>query len=335
MHPVLPDDIVTFLQETGLARADACTAAPLTGGVASDIWKIQTPERVFVVKRALARLRVAQEWLAPVSRNASEVQWLIAAGSIVPDAVPAILAHDAARGVFAMRYLEPDLYPVWKTQLYAGDAAPDFAAKLGSVLSSLHAATANRADLAQQFANDDVFHSIRLEPYLEATARVHGDVAAGLMQLSARTLATKTALVHGDVSPKNILVGAASPVILDAECAWYGDPAFDLAFCLNHLLLKCLWNASARLSYERCFAALAQAYLRGVQWEPAAALEARAALLLPALCLARVDGKSPVEYLTRPQDQDFVRANSRALLLRPPSTLADVQTHWWRALANR
>jgi len=154
------------------------------------------------------------------------------------------------------------------------------------------------------------------------------------MQLSARTLATKTALVHGDVSPKNILVGRASPILLDAECAWYGDPAFDLAFCLNHLLLKCLWNASARPAYERCFEALAHAYLRGVQWEPAAALQARAALLLPALCLARVDGKSPVEYLTRAQDQDFVRANSRALLLRQPSTLADIQMHWWRALDN-
>jgi len=252
MHTALPADIVAFLHETGLVQADACTATPLTGGVASDIWKIQTPERVFVVKRALARLRVAQEWRAPVSRNASEVQWLIAAGKVVPNAVPAVLAHDAERGVFAMRYLEPELYPVWKTQLYAGDADPDFAAKLGRVLSTLHAATANRADLAQQFANDSVFHATRLEPYLEASARVHSDLSTCLMPLSARTLATKTAL----------LVGAASPVILDAECAWYGDPAFDLAFCLNHLLLKCLWNASAHSAYERCFAVLPQRWRR-------------------------------------------------------------------------
>ncbi len=66
------------------------------------------------------------------------------------------------------------------------------------------------------------------------------------MVLSAGTLAAKIALVHGDVSPKKVPAGPRGPVFLDAECAWYGDPAFDLAFCLNHLLLKCLWNRIGR-----------------------------------------------------------------------------------------
>ena len=101
--------------------------------------------------------------------------------------------------------------------------------------------------------------------------------------------------MHGDVSPKNILVGPRGPVFLDAECAWYGDPAFDLAFCLNHLLLKCSVVPQAKAGFLRCFDALSDAYLDGDRFE---GVEARAASLLPALLLARVDGKSPVEYLT-------------------------------------
>ena len=135
----------------------------------------------------------------------------------------------------------------------------------------------------------------RLEPYLEATARKHPTLAAPLMTLSRETLATKRALVHGDVSPKNILAGPAGPVFLDAECAWYGDPAFDLAFCLNHLLLKAVWNRRAAQDLLDAFDALQAAYLARVGWEPPEAVEARAARLLAALFLARVDGKSPVD----------------------------------------
>ena len=173
-----------------------------------------------------------------------------------------------------------------------------FAADVARRLARIHAATAADPAVAGEFPTDAIFHAIRLEPYLLATARAHPDLAAPLERLAAVTAATKRALVHGDVSPKNILVGPRGPVFLDAECAWWGDPAFDLAFCLNHLLLKCLWTPPARAGFLACFDALAAAYLAGVDWEPPAALEARAARLLPGLFLARVDGKSPVEYLT-------------------------------------
>ena len=113
-----------------------------------------------------------------------------------------------------------------------------------------------------------------------ATARVHAELAPVLNSLAERTARTRLALVHGDVSPKNILVGPAGPVFLDAECAWYGDPAFDLAFCLNHLLLKGAWVPASQADYLACFDGLAEAYLDGVTWESADALEARAATLL-------------------------------------------------------
>jgi aminoglycoside phosphotransferase (APT) family kinase protein len=122
-------------------------------------------------------------------------------------------------------------------------------------------------------------------------------------------------LVHGDFSPKNLLIGPAGPVILDAECAWYGDPAFDLAFVLNHLLLKGVWRPQWRARYVTAFAALADAYLGHVRWEPRDAVEARTAALLPGLMLARIDGKSPVEYLTTEREKTKCapsRASDRA-----------------------
>jgi hypothetical protein len=139
---------------------------------------------------------------------------------------------------------------------------------------------------------------------------------------------TRLAMIHGDVSPKNILIGPEGPVFLDAECACIGDPAFDLAFCLNHFLLKCLWTPSAKPALLNCFDAMTSAYLAGVDWEPPDQMEARTASLLPGLFLARVDGKSPVEYITEDAQRDKVRRVGRALLHSPPSRLADIRIAW-------
>jgi len=328
----LPDAVLDFLRAAALIPPQVRPRAiALAGGVSSDIWCVERPSGAICVKRALPRLRVAQLWEAPVERNLYERRWMQTASAIVPGIAPRVLAHDDA-GMFAMEYLDPAQYPIWKAQLHAGHADPDFARSVGARLVRVHAATADDAQIAAQFATDASFHAIRLEPYLLATAVRHSDLAPRLEALAARTAATRRALVHGDVSPKNILVGPQGPVLLDAECAWYGDPAFDIAFCLNHLLLKCRWTPSAAAAYLACFDALADAYLEGVTWEPRAALEARAATLLPGLFLARVDGKSPVEYLTAEADRMPVRRVARALLERPPARLAEVRSAWGREI---
>jgi thiamine kinase-like enzyme len=167
-----------------------------------------------------------------------------------------------------------------------------------------------------------------LEPYLEATARRHAQVEDRLLALSRRTLSTKHALVHGDVSPKNILAGPRGPVFLDAECAWYGDPAFDVAFCLNHLLLKCLVVRAAAPRLLAAFEALSSNYFERIDWEPRKDVEARAGELLPALFLARVDGKSPVEYLTAERDRELVRAAALPLIARPPVSPEELKKTW-------
>lgn len=329
MNASLPEEVLQFLRAHGLAAADEWPSAEaLSGGVSSDIWRVDLRSGPVCLKRALPRLRVAQRWEAPVERNFYEHRWMQVAGAIVPGIAPAVLAADDG-GCFAMQYLAG--IPLWKNELAAGRADPAFAADVGTRLARIHAATAGNPEIARQFATDASFHAIRLEPYLLATARIHPEHAAKLKMLVDRTAGTRLALVHGDVSPKNILVGAHGPVFLDAECAWYGDPAFDLAFVLNHLLLKCLWVPAAAKRFIECYDALREAYSGAISWEDPRRFEARAASLLPGLLLARVDGKSPVEYLTDDTQKNRVRSVAGALLDESPSTLAQVRDAWQRS----
>jgi aminoglycoside phosphotransferase (APT) family kinase protein len=324
-----------FLRRSGLAAAHepACWTA-LAGGVSSDIWRVDLPGRSLCVKRALPRLKVAAEWYAPTSRNACEWAWIRFASRHVPAHVPEPLAHDPQAGLFAMSFLAPAEHPVWKQQLLGGHIDVGTASAVGSVLARIHASSAGDAAVAREFATLDNFRALRLEPYLIATARRHADLAPRLQALAQRTGDAAIALVHGDVSPKNILVGPKGPVLLDAECAWYGDPAFDIAFCLNHLLLKCLVQRERREACLASFESMWAAYAGGIDWEDAASLEARAAALLPGLMLARVDGKSPVEYLAgRHAEQELVRDTARALLLRPVTRLDAIAHAWREALA--
>ncbi|WP_281685895.1 phosphotransferase family protein [Thalassobaculum salexigens] len=327
--PDAPEEVVAALRGLGLIGPDERPVlTPLTGGVASDIWRVDAARGPFCVKRALAKLKVAADWRAPVIRNEYEVAWFETVAQAVPEAVPEILGHDPEAGLFAMAWLDPSDHRLWKADLAAGVADPAVAHAVGDRLGRIHAATAARPELAERFPTDSIFHAIRLEPYLEAAGRTRPEVAAELAALVARTAATKRCLVHGDVSPKNIQVGPTGPLFLDAECAWWGDPAFDLAFCLNHLLLKCLWVPDKAAGFLRCFERMSAAYLARADWEDADGLEARVASLLPGLFLARVDGKSPVEYLTEETDKALVRETAIGWLKTPPATLEALRTDW-------
>ncbi len=326
------DGILERLRELGLARPhETPVIQPLSGGVSSDILRVELERGPVCVKRALAKLKVAADWRAPVARNAFEVAWLRVAADIVPPHVPRVLAHVPEAGFFVMEYCDPAVFVSWKGELMAGRADPGAAAAVGTVLGRVHAATADDAKLARRFDNDAIFHAIRLEPYLTASARVHPGVATALDTLLAETAHQRRVLIHGDVSPKNILLGPHGPVLLDAECACFGEPAFDLAFCLNHLLLKRAWHPPGGAGYRTCYDALGAAYLAHVSWEPRAAVEARAAHLLGGLLLARIDGKSPVEYLTVEPVRAAVRAAALNLLREPAVRLDEV---WMRCEAH-
>ncbi len=323
------DELLAALARLGLLEAgEEPGMEALGGGVSSDIWKVATRSRTICVKRALAKLKVEADWYAPIERNAYEAAWMREAASFVPEAVPDLLGQDEESGTLAMAYLPPERFSLWKDRLRQGRADPGGAAAVGDRLVRIHSASAKKPDLRERFATDKIFYDIRLEPYLVATAKAHPDREAALLRLVETTAKTKLTLVHGDVSPKNILIGEAGPVFLDAECAWFGDPAFDLAFCLNHFFLKSVWVPKGEPAYLACFDAMVERYLRGVDWEGPDDLEARTAALLPGLMLGRIDGKSPVEYLTEESDRDRVRIFARERLQVPPKGLAELRTDW-------
>jgi len=311
-------EIATALRELGFGEARRMDA--LGGGVSCDVIAVDLADgRRVVVKRALPKLRVAADWRAPPERSAAEVAWIRMVARIDPGWVPRVLAEDPARHLFVMAFLP---FPVWKTQLAAGMVDIGFAAEAGRRLARIH------AEPASGFGNSAQFRALRIEPYLLFTADRHPDVAARIRGIAAGVAQARIAVMHGDVSPKNILAGAEGPIFLDAETACLGDPAFDLAFCLNHLLLKGVWHPEHAPALNAAFAALVEGYA------PDAAMAERSAALLAALLLARVDGKSPVEYLTEDRQRDLVRACAIPLLKQAPESLEAVRAAWDRTLST-
>jgi aminoglycoside phosphotransferase (APT) family kinase protein len=322
-----------FLSEQGLVAPGASVHwTHLTGGVSSEIWKAELPTRAIVIKRALERLKVEAEWIVPTARNEVEWAWLAQARRCCPDAVPALIAHDPLKGLFAMEYLDPDEFPCWRDLLDRDILDFETADRVGARLVMLHAAAADDAQLLRGFDHADLFHALRLDPYLLTTARRHPDLAVPLSDLAARTANTRRTLIHGDISPKNILIGPRGPVFLDAECATHGDPAFDLAFCLALMLLGCVAHRGSAAERINAARRMTSAYLRGATWESADGLEERAAALLPGLLLARIDGKSPVQDITLKADRIQVRTVTGQFLRQPARRIEEFCRAWAASL---
>lgn len=318
-------ELIAALRGAGLVGDGEVVLQPLAGGVSCDVWKVDGPQGPIVVKRPLEKLRVAADWHAPVERSASEVRWLRFAGEVDPGIAPEVLADFPKLNMFVLRFL-PDC-PVWKDELMAGRIDVVFAAQVGRDISAVHAASANDPAIRDAFPDDAMFRALRVDPFLLYVAERNAEVAKPLRAIAADLVSTRTALVHGDVSPKNILVGPQGPVFLDAECAVLGDPAFDLAFCITHLLLKAVWLDSP--APQLAAAALADAYARAVDWEEPTGLLLRAGNLAAALLLARIEGKSPAPYLTDPAHHQAVRRQAM-VLLRAPQPIDLLIAHWKR-----
>ncbi|MGA7326158.1 MAG: aminoglycoside phosphotransferase family protein [Rhodomicrobium sp.] len=326
MKESVRDGILCSLRAMKLASDDEKPPLiELMGGVSADIFIAETSQGRICVKRTCPKLKVSGDWYVSPERGEAEKNWIRFVATFLPAHVPEILAEDSHAFTFAMRYLDPERYWNWKSLLGDGKAQLIDAGSVGEILGTIHRKTAGDEAIAAAFANDEMFAALRLRPYLLAAAEANPEVAALLNALVHRTASTKTALVHGDFSPKNILIGPDGPVILDAECAWYGDAAFDPAFCLNHLLLKCTWKPQYTSRYIACAGAFWDAYRAAAG--PVCA-EDRMTSLLPALMIARLDGKSPVEYLTDPVMREKVRTFAKNALKKPERMLATLFGKW-------
>ncbi len=261
-------------------------------GVASEISVVHSPQGAYVLKRALPKLRVAAEWRSDPARSAVEAAALRAiAGIIGQDAVPKVLWEDATRHEFAMELVPPRLRN-WKQDLLAGRIDPATPSRVGHLLGRLHAGSAKDPDIARQFADTRFFEELRLKPYFGRVAELNPDLAPAIATTIRGMAERRQALVHGDFSPKNILADGSDVVLLDCEVAHWGDPRFDLAFCLSHLALKAL----RRTGHAATLTAASLDLLNAYRQSGPAIVDADLMRILGCLMLARLEGDSPVDY---------------------------------------
>ncbi len=305
---------VGYLRSQGLLRPDTPVSAEvLGGGIFNVLVKVTTPDDCMVVKQSLPKLRVNEDWFADRERIFREWECIDTLGQVLPPGTLPVVRHRDRENFLFVMSCAPAGGVNWKEQLLNGETDPVVAEKVGTALGAIRAGTAGSSEVRGRFLDDRPFVQLRIDPYHRAAARAHPDVAAVIRQEAQRMLGVKIALVHGDYSPKNVIVTGQDIFLVDFEVAHYGNPVFDLAFMFNHLLLKAMHNGHIKSQYFE----LAEVFWRGYLTGSADSGWARnTAPQVGCLMLARIDGNSPTEYIVEPTAKDLARRLAKKLLTR-------------------
>lgn len=299
----------------------------LGGGVSNVVLKIPTAQGPIVLKQALEKLRVKEDWRSDPRRTVRECEAMQALQPLLPEgALPKICFLDRERSVYAMA-AAPDEARDWKTWLLSGQVEPAVGGQIGTMLAAQIAGTWHDPAFADQFGDQRVFDELRLDPYYRVAAARNPELAPQVLRLVEHCQTYRHSVVHGDWSPKNFLVRPARPaaplsvMAIDYEVVHFGDPAFDAAFLLNHLLLKSIHMPPQAAALRSAAEAFVAALAAGLPEQAAASgFWGRTRDHLGGLLLARVDGKSPAEYLA-PWRFGLVRRLARHCLLQPGDPL--------------
>lgn len=331
-----PAHLLAYLRASGRIAPDETPAMQtLGGGVSNRAVLVQRANGDgWVVKQALAKLRVAVNWFSSperIAREAAGLRWLEQIAP--PNTTTPLIFEDTENYILAMEAV-PQPHDNWKTLLLAGHLDLDHVAQFGRLLGTIHRNASGDPQLAAIFDDRSFYDSLRLEPYYRYTATQVPESAAFYDALLADTWTTRLTLVHGDYSPKNVLVHHGRLILLDHEVIHFGDPAFDLGFGFTHLLSKAHHLPHLRQEFAAATVACWQSYssvAHTTPWFPA--LEPRAVRHTLACLLARVAGRSPLEYLDAAE-----RASQRAAVIRlmhaPPATIAALATQFTTTLAQ-
>lgn len=324
---LLPDTAGQYLADREEFSGSASVeAAELGGGVSNHVIMIQNDEDCLVLKQPRPNLDVEEDWPADIDRvhneaAATRVYESILKRTALAASVPGIRFEDHDNDIVGFE-CAPDDAQMWKEALLDGVVDIEVAEEVGRVLSTIHAKAAGDPELLAPFESKLPFDQLRIDPYHRTVARRHPDVADEVDAATKRMLASDRTLVHGDYSPKNVLVEDGEEFrvwILDFEVAHRGDPSFDTAFMLNHLFIKSVYNADQEAEYRKAATAFFDAYDAAIPWD----IEADTIEELGVLMLARVDGKSPVEYVDRTQTKETLRRIAKRTLTKP---VRDIET---------
>lgn len=316
-------------------RVDVSSGAKsrrLGGGVSNNVVLVEDASQRIVLKQAMPRLRVRDEWLADRSRILREWQAMRALGRILPEGrLPELLFLDESRFLYAMR-AAPGGSQDWKTRLLAGDCTARTARAAGATLGLIVRETWCRPEFRAAFSDRTAFDQLRTNPYYRTVGRRHPRLAGSIEDWIAASSQRHVAMVHGDWSPKNLLVHEDGLLCIDFECAHFGDPSYDAGFMLNHLILKAFLRPELAADYLG-LARTAFAWTQGFLPRPALGwFEAASVRHLALLMLARIDGKSPAEYLVADSLRDRVRQLALGLIEETPQQLDEALREAERAL---
>ena len=300
----------------------APAVSELGGGVSNTVLLVESDTGRFVMKQALGKLRVKEEWRADQSRIFRESAALRKLAAHFPEgSLPTVLFEDRDNFIFAMS-AAPTGSVCWKDLLLNGEIRVETAERVGELLALMVSVSWREPAWESEFGDQTIFDQLRIDPYYRATARRHSDIAPAAARLMEESAARRVSLAHGDWSPKNFLVDGSRVMAIDFEVIHFGDPSFDSAFLLNHLVLKSFYRPEWADLYAQAAAGFWRKFIAGVPregWIEPATLQH-----LGWLMLARVDGKSPAEYLREAAVRDRVRRFARELIVAPPDSVAEV-----------
>ena len=274
----------------------------LQGGVSNRTVKVAWADgRSWVLKQALPKLRVSVDWFSSPERIGVEAKALRCLNQLAPPGTtPAFVFEDMPNYLMGMEAV-PDEPENWKSVLLSGRIISDHFEQFGLLLGAIHRRSSESGpEIRSAFADTTYFENLRLEPYYLYAAQNIAEANVFLTALACETLHHKDSLVHGDFSPKNVLVHNKKLILLDHEVLHFGDPAFDVGFSLTHFLSKALHlprQRDALVQAAQLYWGLYLDEVRGMPW--VVHLDLRAAQHTLASLLARVCGRSPLEYLSR------------------------------------
>lgn len=303
--------VVTYLSQRGLLTGEA-TVDTLTGGVSCVVLAVSNADVDLVVKQALPELKTKAKWVADQRRAIVEADAMQVYHSITPDSVPKLIDCDAAEFTLTMSRL-PRSCTNWKIDMLEGRIYPEMGAKLGKVLAAWHNAAAVSDEIKAKFMEDSLFEQLRVTPFYRAVMDKNPDLQPVISNLINEITTVKITLVHGDFSPKNIMATTDHrPIVLDFEVAHIGNPVFDLAFLLAHLLCKII--RATQPDEKDLLVETAKQFIASYQQTTRLSVAASLPRHIALIALARVEGVSPVNYLDAPAQQRLVALTKSALL---------------------
>ena len=301
------ENLESYLMEKGVInKEEPYSMHYCKGGVSCTVCFVYSGDKQLIVKQGLEQLKVKETWLCDPNRMNTEQESNRIYHNLMPDCAPRVYDYDDENCIY-WREAVPESWDMWKTDLMAGKLNFNSASKVITTLAIVHNHCAENPEVREKFKDKDIFYHLRVSPYIEFILQKHPQLNDFAQPIIRLLMDSEITLIHGDFSPKNIMTDSDKISIMDYEVAHYGHPAFDLAFFSNHFILKAIKNKAWAASYLNMMEYMMDIYFSTVNFMPADELEKAYIQLLSLLMIARVDGKSPAEYIIEESDKQLVR----------------------------